>query len=231
MTGPDRRLDRDPLLTDHPTALRASLVLWALGGFLFIALAVPSLADVVQRVDDGVWELAVDLQNDVVVAMAEVLDFLGSTPVTLPVILVVGAFLAWRRRWEALAFWALAMFASQLLIGPVKVLYERPRPPLSLVDTTSFSFPSGHAVAGAAIAVSLVIVLVPAGTKRRNLEILAALFAFVMALSRVYLRAHWLSDAVAGASLGAAAAVGAAVVVHWIDRVRSVRGEPGTPEP
>lgn len=222
MTGSGRRLERDPLLTDHPTALRASLALWALGGFLFIALAIPSLDDVVQWVDDSVWELAVDLQNDVVVALAEVLDFLGSTVVTLPLMVLVGVFLAWRRRWEALAYWVLAMLASQVLIGPVKALYARPRPPLSLVDTSGFSFPSGHAVAGAAIAVSLVIVLVPAGPKRRNLEILAALFALAMALSRVYLRAHWLSDALAGAALGAAVAVGAAVLIHWIDGRRAI---------
>jgi undecaprenyl-diphosphatase len=222
VTDPDRRLDRDPLLTDHPTALRASLALWVLGGFLFIALAVPALADIVQRVDDSVWELAVDLQNGVVVGFAEVLDLVGSTVVTLPLMVLVGVYLAWRRRWEALAYWALAMLASQVLIGPVKALYARPRPPLSLVDTSSFSFPSGHSVAGAAIAVSLVIVLFPAGPKRRNLEILAALFALAMALSRVYLRAHWLSDALAGAALGAAVAVGAAVLVHWIDGRRSI---------
>ncbi len=34
------------------------------------------------------------------------------------------------------------------------------------------------------------------------------IFAVVMALSRVYLRAHWLSDTVAGALLGAGLALG-----------------------
>ena len=112
------------------------------------------------------------------------------------------------------------MAASQALIGPVKNLYERARPPFPLVETTSFSFPSGHAVAGAAIAVSLVIVLIPAGPKRRNLEIVAAGFAALMAMSRVYLRAHWLSDVGAGASLGIAVAISAATVVHWLDERR-----------
>jgi undecaprenyl-diphosphatase len=109
------------------------------------------------------------------------------------------------------------MLGSQLLIGPVKNLYERARPPAPLVETSGFSFPSGHAVAGAAIAVALVIVLVPAGTRRRNLEMLAAAFAVLMASSRVYLRAHWLSDALGGAALGAAVVIGAALFVHWID--------------
>jgi membrane-associated phospholipid phosphatase len=45
-------------------------------------------------------------------------------------------------------------------------------------------------------------------------EIGAATVAMVMALSRVYLRAHWLSDVVAGAALGAALAIGGAVLVH-----------------
>jgi undecaprenyl-diphosphatase len=102
------------------------------------------------------------------------------------------------------------------LIGPFKNLYERARPPLPLVETSSFSFPSGHAVAGAAVAVALVIVLVPAGPKRRNLEIAAAAFAVLMAMSRVYLRAHWLSDVAAGASLGIAVAITSATVVHWL---------------
>jgi undecaprenyl-diphosphatase len=134
---------------------------------------------------------------------------------------LTAVYLLWKRRWEALAFWVLAIVGSQLLIGPIKTLYARPRPPLALVETTGFSFPSGHAVAGAAVAVALVIVLVPAGSKRRNLEMLAAVFAVLMALSRVYLRAHWLSDAVAGAALGAAVAIGAAALVHLVERGRS----------
>lgn len=92
---------------------------------------------------------------------------------------------------------------------------------MPLVETTGYSFPSGHAVAGAAVAVALVIVLVPAGPKRRNLEILAAAFAILMALSRVYLRAHWLSDTLSGAALGAGVAIGAAALVHFVDQRRS----------
>jgi undecaprenyl-diphosphatase len=42
-----------------------------------------------------------------------------------------------------------------------------------------------------------------------------------MALSRVYLRAHWLSDATAGAALGVAVAIGAAALIHGIDSARN----------
>lgn len=219
-SGQQRPLEERPLLQDHPGAVRLALVLLALGLFVFVALAIPALADIVQRVDDWVYELAIDLEASIPVALAKALDFIGSTWVTAPLMILVGIYLIFRRRWEALTFWFLAMLGSQLLIGPMKNLYERARPPLPLVETSSYSFPSGHAVAGAAIAVALVIVLVPAGTKRRNLEMLAAAFAVFMALSRVYLRAHWLSDALGGAALGAAVAIGAALLVHWIDERR-----------
>lgn len=224
MTGePQRRLDERPLLQDHPGAVRLALVLLVLGLFVFVALAIPALADIVQAVDDWAYEVAIDLEASIPVALAKALDFIGSTWVTAPLIVLVGVFLIFRRRWEALTFWFLAMLGSQLLIGPMKNLYERARPPLPLVETSGYSFPSGHAVAGAAIAVSLVIVLVPAGPKRRNLEMLAAAFAVLMALSRVYLRAHWLSDALGGAALGTAVAIGAALLVHRIDGIRAGR--------
>lgn len=64
------------------------------------------------------------------------------------------------------------------------------------------------------MAVGLVVAFVPAGPERRNLEIVAAGFAFIMGGSRVYLGAHYLTDVIAGVAFGAAAAIGAAVIVH-----------------
>lgn len=196
------------------------MALWAVGGMLFVLMAIPALADVVQGVDDSVLDLVVRLESRFTVWFAKALDFVGSTFVTTPIMVGIGVFLAFRRRWETFWFWVMAMAASQVLIGPVKALYERPRPPMSLVPTSGYSFPSGHAVAGAAIAVALVIVLVPAGPRRRSYEIVAAVFAFTMALSRVYLRAHWLSDAAAGAALGAAVVLASAALIEWLDRRR-----------
>ena len=52
------------------------------------------------------------------------------------------------------------------------------------------------------------LVLAPPGPRRWRWEVYAVEFTAVMALSRVYLRAHWLSDTVAGALLGAGLALG-----------------------
>lgn len=215
------------LLEDHPVVDAIAAVLLAIGLALFVALTVPTVSSAIQRVDDRIWQAAVDLEWGPAVVAAKVLDFLGRAWVTWPIMAAVAVLVAWRRRWRALTFWVVTMAVSQAAVGPMKDLYARERPPLPLVTTSDLSFPSGHAVATAAIAIALVIVLVPSGPRRRNLEIIAATVAILGASSRVYLRAHWSTDALAGAALGAAIAlVTAAVVSRAAIRLRAARSSP-----
>jgi membrane-associated phospholipid phosphatase len=102
----------------------------------------------------------------------------------------------------------LAVLTSELFIGPVKAATDRARPPGALIETTAASFPSGHAIATAVTALGLVLVFAHPGPSRWRWEVHAVEFTAVMALSRVYLRAHWLSDTVAGALIGAGLALG-----------------------
>jgi membrane-associated phospholipid phosphatase len=137
---------------------------------------------------------------------------------------VVAGYLGVRKRWPALWTWLLAIVLSEPAIGILKAAYDRARPAVALVEETTGAFPSGHAVAGSVVAISLVIVFVPAGPARRNLEMLAAAFALLMGASRLYLGAHWLTDVAAGLAFGAACAVGAAAIVQ-----RVVHRDPGPP--
>lgn len=187
---------------------------WALAGSLFIAMAIPPLRAIIDDFDQWFWELAVRTEWAPAVLIAKGLSFLGSTWINVPLRIGVSGWLIFRRRWEALIYWIAAAAVSEPLIGLTKSLYGRPRPPDALVATTHDSFPSGHAVAGAVIAISLVIVLLPAGPARRNWEMIAAAWALLMGASRVYLRAHWMTDVAAGVALGAAIAIGVAALVH-----------------
>ena len=105
---------------------------------------------------------------------------------------------------------------------PLKGIYDRPRSPGSLVVTTGTSFPSGHAVAASVTVIAAVIALLPPGRRRAWWVLAAVAFSILMGLSRAYLGAHWLSDAVAGILLGTSCALLTALVVGQIQR-RQVR--------
>ena len=196
------------MIVNQRRALVLAAALLAGAVLLGVLVAVPSTRHYVQVVDDAVRRLAVRVQNRPATLSAEVFAFLGGVWVNWAIRIVAFVVLAVRRQFVQLAAFALAVLTSEVLIGTVKAAYDRPRPPGSLIATSGASFPSGHAIAGAVTAVGIVLVAVPPGPARWKWEARAIAFAFLMALSRVYLRAHWLSDAVAGALLGGALALG-----------------------
>ena len=206
------------ILDNHLWAERVAIAAWIVAGLLFLAMAIDPIRDVLDSFDLWFHELTFPIKWGPLTAISHALAFLGSAYFVWPLRAVVTVFLVARRRWLALSAWWLAIVVSEPLIGIMKELYGRPRPPQHLVDEITGSFPSGHAIAGAVVALSLVIVLVPRGAPRRNLEMAAAGFAVLMAGSRIYLGAHWLTDVLAGVALGAACAIGSAAIVQRLFR-------------
>jgi membrane-associated phospholipid phosphatase len=225
------------MLTNHRRALRFSFGLLAALAFLLVAVGrhpetqapVTNLA-FIGEFDGMVQRWADDIRTGVLTGFCTFLSVIGGGLVTIPLRIVVAAWLLYRRRF--VAFWAFALtwVASEALLTWLKIFFHRGRPPDPLVTTSGFSFPSGHAVAGAAVAVALVLVAFPPGPTRRKWELLAVAFTFVMALSRVYLSAHWFSDVVTGVLLGAGIAIGSAALVTEVTNVLSARGVIRRPE-
>ncbi|MFF5210207.1 phosphatase PAP2 family protein [Streptosporangium sp. NPDC000396] len=114
----------------------------------------------------------------------------------------------WCRGARRLAIWGVVTITvSGLLNLAVKDLVDRARP--ALPDPVSWapgaSFPSGHAMAAATGACVLALVLLPSLKSRASRVatwIAAAAVTVFVAYTRVALGVHWLSDAVAGITLG-----------------------------
>lgn len=196
------------MLLNHRRALRLVAALLVATGAVFVLVGWSVTDGAVQRFDDACLDAVVALRVQPLVWAGEALSVAGSAWVNWPLRVIAVAGLLWRRRLVQTAAFVLAVASSELLIGWLKLLYDRPRPPGALVATTGASFPSGHAVAGAVTAVGLVIVLFPPGRSRWVWEARAAAFATLMALSRVYLGAHWFTDVLAGGLLGGSLAIG-----------------------
>jgi undecaprenyl-diphosphatase len=199
---------------DHRRAFRLSAVFVALFLCMLVGVgrhptdaAPETTLPAIGRLDARVEDALAARRTPTLTAVFRVLDVAGSGIVTIPLRIALVAVLLGRRRIGAAAAFALAWLTSELALRLLKAWFARGRPPAPLVEVSGFSFPSGHATAGAAIGVSIVLAFLRPGRRRRRWEVLAAVFAFVMGLSRVYLGAHWLSDVVTGALLGASSAV------------------------
>ena len=196
------------MLLNHRRALRLAGACLAGAAVMLVVVAVDTTLAAVQVVDDAWLDGMEAVRNPALVQVAKAFAVVGGVWVNWPLRAAAAALLAVRRRWLQLAAFSLAVVTSEALIGPLKALYARPRPPDPLMGTSSFSFPSGHAIAGAVTAVGLVLVLLDPGPKRWSWEVRAAVFAVLMAGSRTYLGAHWLSDVVGGGLIGTGLAVG-----------------------
>lgn len=225
------------MLTDHRRAFRFSLGLFVCLAFMLLAVgrhpeeaAPETTVAFVGEFDGTVQRWADDVRVGALTGLATFLSIVGGGLVTIPLRIAIAAWLAFRRRWVAFSAFVLAWTASEALLTWLKIFFHRGRPPGPLVETIGFSFPSGHATAGAALAVALVLVSFPPGGRRRKWELLAVGFTFVMALSRVYLSAHWFSDVVTGVLLGTGIAIGAAALVTEATNVLASRGSIPRPE-
>ena len=210
--------EEEPVLAAplRDTAVTAAVL--ALTAVTFAVVADHGILAHIQHADDAWLRLMVSGRAAPATAVAKVFNWLGLVYVTLPVRIAIAGFLAWRRQWWHLAAFAAAVVLSEVLIGTLKGSYDRVRPPGSLVATSGASFPSGHSVAATVTVVAAVIALVPPGRARVAWGAAAAAFSVLMALSRAYLGAHWLSDAVAGVLLGTSCALLAALAVTGLQR-------------
>lgn len=136
-------------------------------------------------------------------------SFIGAPTTLSAVSLVVAVFLGLRRRYgEALALLAAVLGGNLLNVG-LKHVIQRGRPVFDdpIMTLTTYSFPSGHAMASTAFFGALALYAVTSG--RRFIPHRLALFgtATTIALvcfSRVYLGLHYVSDVSAGAIEGIA---------------------------
>jgi undecaprenyl-diphosphatase len=193
------------------------------GAYVF-AFYASLLHDDVNRVlplDSNAFDLADRTLHDTLVDVAKVITDFGSLGVVLAFVLILSLGLIVKRRVLELFVLAGGFGLVVLAVHYAKDAIDRPRPSGSLVGTLGSSYPSGHAAyATAYIAMAVIASRVLGGVVSRTALVLTGvIIAAAIASSRVYLRAHYLSDVLGGAGLGLgifAACAAIALVVAFI---------------
>lgn len=217
------------------TGARAGWWLAVTSAVVFVAVLVMVLTGTgLAHVDDPVLEWMVARRDPAATrwwtALTEVFG-----AVLLPVLVAAGCALWWWRgrprdgvpRWWRPALLAAAMVVEVVVSLVLKTVIARPRPPdVSQAvpgAVITHSFPSGHTMGAATLAVTLVVLLGAAAPRSRLWWVVALLAAAVVtvavAVSRLYLGYHFVTDVVGGAA-AALVVVGGVLVADDVGRRR-----------
>ncbi|ARE37007.1 hypothetical protein A0W34_04845 [Rhodococcus sp. BH4] len=156
--------------------------------------------------DGPVTDWMVDHRSGALNQIAVAVTDLGSPVATALLGITCGVLISWRARSVVPGLIVIGTVGGAAVASTViKALVGRERPPtnIQVLLETGHSFPSGHVTGTAAlfgIAVLVVSVDRTAAVKRL-LMLLAVTVTVVVALTRLYLGAHWLTDVIAGAIL------------------------------
>src|SRR6266536_5191219 len=138
---------------------------------------------------------------------AMVVTFFGSHLFVLPATLVVAALLRWMRHPVSALLFVGSVLGGFALNALLKITFHRARPDLwpALVTEHSYSFPSGHAAMSTVFFGGLAAVvfhLSDRAAPRLGAIALALSAIGMIAWSRVFLGAHWMTDVTAGFLVG-----------------------------
>jgi undecaprenyl-diphosphatase len=194
------------------------------GAYVFILYASVFDGDPMRHVagDGTAFRMAHDLRTHTGVEIAKLVSAAGSLPFVGTLVVISSVVLVLKRR--PLELFALAGGFGLVVIAThfAKAAIDRPRPSGSFVHTIGSSYPSGHAsYATAYIAMAVIAARVLDGVVSRTVLVLAGvLAAAVIAATRVYLRAHYLSDVLGGAGLGLAIFAGCGAIALVVAFIR-----------
>jgi undecaprenyl-diphosphatase len=190
----------------------------SLGAFLFIAVSMMVVTNEgIAEWDGQITQWADAIVPDKLATFFVGVGVAGSTLVLAPLIGTGASILWWKgQRQQALQLLTCTILTS-LMIPLMKIVFARERPELAIVHITGLSFPSGHTAAAAALAAWLVHfsdVLAKRRLVAISLVAAAFLWLALVAISRLGLRVHYLSDVLGGAGLGIAVA-GFTLAASW----------------
>ncbi len=142
-----------------------------------------------------------EILNEIVIVTTHLNGIVGSTIVS---VLLLG-YLAMKKWYADIRFYIFSFLGASFLFTTIKNMVERARPHSELIDVVNYAFPSGHSTMAMAMATACYFIFAPkvGPTKKRTILLLVSIvWPLLIAFTRIYLNVHWLSDTLAGLSLG-----------------------------
>jgi undecaprenyl-diphosphatase len=183
--------------------LMALILIAAAAAFLWLLDAVEA-GGTITSVDDYVFHYLQGIRTPWMDRFMAAMTGLGDWQVLLPLFGAILLWLGWQKRWQAAAYWTAAAAFALVLTEVLKISVGILRPQAVYDGLSAFSFPSGHAVLAMVVYGFLAVLFARELHERYRASAYAAAAVLILTVSfsRLYLGAHWLSDVLAGLSLG-----------------------------
>ncbi len=163
--------------------------------------------------------------NSLMIASAQWISTIGAVGVPLVASIIIGAIFMFHGRWRSAIIILLSVISAFGAFTFMKEFFLRPRPDNALQLLTDPSFPSGHATMAAAFLFACAYLFAPKISNwvwRELFIVLCVLLTVAIGLSRIVLNVHWVSDVIAGWSLGIFCATASIILVRYAGEL--VRG-------
>jgi len=204
------------------------LLAWCADQFIDLAEALHANNPRLQDFDVLAHAWAVSKRTPAETAFFKVMTTIGG-PIGMAAIAgIVSIFLLVTKRFRWFAYLAITAGGGALLDWELKRYFARARPALAdmLMRASGYSFPSGHAMGSTVVLLALSYLAMRTATHWRwKAAVLALAWTLIVAvaLSRVYLGAHWMSDVGAGIVAGALWAGLTTISYETVRRIRKLR--------
>lgn len=195
----------DPRHPESPALFFFAILLIAAGLTFFFILN--TIGAQISQLDLRVYEFMHSLRTPWMDQIMTGITMMGDTLVITAMTVILLVWLLYKRNFPAAIHWLAAILFGTILTRVLKVSLQIPRPDPNLFPGSGhYSFPSAHSTMSMLLYGFLAIIICrEIQSKWRNhIYAAAAILISMIAISRLYLGAHWLSDVMGGLSLGLA---------------------------
>jgi undecaprenyl-diphosphatase len=172
-------------------------------GVLFVILTILIITNNINGFDTSIYKLVTLKMNNIITNIYKVFTFLGSTIFMVSFCTVLFFLFIILKKKNISFILASSLIISTIFNNVIKLIIRRPRPEvLKLVVEKSFSFPSGHTMAAVTMYGMLLFVLLRTNGNKKIKSIIGSILIvlpIIIAISRIYLGAHFASDVIGGA--------------------------------
>jgi len=206
----------------------ALLAAWAGDGFLDLAEMVHTKSASLQKIDVRWHDWAVKERNRGATSFFTVMTMIGGPAGVIAIAAVVTIALLITKRFRWAIYVAINVGIGSLIDAELKRYFARARPDVAemLRRASGYSFPSGHAMGSTILFATLSYLAIRALPRWRWKSAALAVgstFIISVALSRVYLGVHWISDVGAGIIIGLLWVTTTTVAYETARRIRMIR--------